>query len=73
MVKVTDELISLDGISIAKNKTPAKTHSYRSESTGLATAALMDWKETVTNEMTKATPADTRKISQPIMTRKAKF
>jgi len=49
------------------------THSYRSESTGLAVVALMDWKETVITEMAKATPPDIRNISQPIVIRNAKF
>jgi len=55
------------------NKTLAKAHSYRSESTGLVVVALMDWKETVITEMTKATPPDIRNISQPIVIRNAKF
>ena len=44
-------------------------YSYRSESTGLALAALTDWKEIVTIEMTRAVIADNRKISHPIRVR----
>ena len=33
---------------------PQRTHSYLRESTGLATAALMDWKLTVSIAMVRA-------------------
>jgi len=52
------------GTVFIMNKGPY--HSYRSESAGLATAALTAWNMTVSTEMTRAAKPDIRKISNPI-------
>lgn len=48
-------------------------HSYRSESTGFARAALTEWKETVPRAERETKKPERRKADKPSVVRKAKF